>query len=145
MSIESNKAVVRRYYDEVLNNGNLGALQEIAAADYDEHDPLPGQSNGRDGLRQRVEMLRGALQPHFTLVDLIAEDDKVVVRWTNRGAMVGPFLGMPPNGKPYAIAGIDIHLLRDGKMAEHWHVVDQLAMLQQLGMLPSPDPAPTGA
>jgi steroid delta-isomerase-like uncharacterized protein len=145
MSIESNKAVVRRYYDEVLNNGNLGALQEIATADYDEHDPLPGQSNGRDGLRQRVEMLRGALQPHFTLEDLIAEDDKVVVRWTNRGALVGSFFGMPPNGKPFAIAGIDIHLLRDGKMAEHWHVVDQLTMLQQLGMLPSPDPAPTGA
>jgi steroid delta-isomerase-like uncharacterized protein len=141
MSTDSNKAVIRRYYEEVLNSGNVDALQDIAVNEYDEHDPLPGQANGREGLRQRVEMLRNALQPHFTLEDVVAEYDTVVVRWINRGALVGPILGLPPNGKSFAIAGIDIHRLRDGKMAEHWHVVDQLTMLQQLGMIPSPSPS----
>jgi steroid delta-isomerase-like uncharacterized protein len=138
MTTDENVAVVRRYYEQVLNQGNIGLLTEIASANYDEHDPLPGQTNGLAGLQQRVTMLRDALRPTFTLEDIIAEGDKVVVRWINRGALVGPFLGLPPSGTTFAIAGIDIHRLRDGKMAEHWHVVDQLAMLQQLGVLPQP-------
>lgn len=141
MSIEENKAVVLRYYDEVLNTGNLAALREIAAAQYDEHDPLPGQTNGIEGLTQRVEMLRHALHPRFTLEDVIAEQDKVVVRWINQGTQVEPFLGLPATGMSFTIAGIDIHRLRNGKMVEHWHVVDQLAMLQQLGVFPQAAPA----
>ncbi len=141
MSIEGNKAIVRRYYDEVLNGGNINALGEIASVEYDEHDPLPGQVNGIEGLRQRVEMLRSALRPDFTLEDIIAEGDRVAVRWVNHGALVGPFLGLPPNGRSFIIAGIDIHRVQNGKMVEHWHVVDQLAMLQQLGVLPQPSQA----
>jgi steroid delta-isomerase-like uncharacterized protein len=143
MAIEENKAVIRRYYEDVLNAGNIGALEELAVPQYDEHDPLPGQATGREGLRQRVEMLRSAFRPHFTIEDIIAEQDKVVVRWTNRGTQVGEFMGMPATGKSFTIAGIDIHRLRDGKMAEHWHVVDQLAQLQQLGVIPQP--AETGS
>jgi steroid delta-isomerase-like uncharacterized protein len=135
---DQNKATVRRYYEDVLNAGNLDALTELAMADYDEHDPLPGQANGLEGLRQRVEMLRSAFRPHFTIEDVIAEQDEVVVRWTNRGTQVKEFLGMPATGKSFTIAGIDIHRLRDGKMAEHWHVVDLLSQLQQLGLLPQP-------
>ena len=138
MSTEENKAVVRRYYEEVLNAGNINALQELAVVQYAEHDPLPGQGNGLEGLEQRVQMLRGAFRPHFTIEDVIAEQDKVVVRWTNRGTHVGEFLGIPPTGKHFTIAGIDIHRLSDGKMAEHWHVVDQLGQLQQLGLIPQP-------
>jgi steroid delta-isomerase-like uncharacterized protein len=138
MSTEGNKAVIRRYYDEVLNEGNLDILTDLAVMDYDEHDPLPGQATGLEGLRQRVAMLRGAFHPHFTIEDMIAEADEVAVRWTNRGVHVGEFAGMPPSGKSYTIAGIDIHRLRDGKMVEHWHVIDLLGQLQQLGFLPAP-------
>ena len=138
MSTDENKAVVRRYYQEVLEGGNLQLLEEIAVPDYEEHDPIPGQANRLEGLKQRVEMLRGAFRPHFTIEDVIAEQDKVVVRWTNRGTHVGEFLGIPPTGKHFTIAGIDIHRLSDGKMAEHWHVVDQLGQLQQLGLIPQP-------
>ena len=83
-------------------------------------------------------MLRSGLDPRFTIEDLIAEGDKVVVRWTNSGTNVGEFLGMPPTGKSFTIAGIDIHRLQDGKMAEHWHVVDNFSMLLQLGLIPPP-------
>lgn len=138
MTTEGNKAIVRRYYTDVLNAGNLDALAELAVVRYDEHDPLPGQASGLEGLRQRVEMLRSSFRPHFAIEDMIAEQDKVVVRWTNQGTHVGAFLGLPPTGKSFRIAGIDIHRLQDGKMAEHWHVVDQLGQLQQLGLLPQP-------
>jgi steroid delta-isomerase-like uncharacterized protein len=116
----------------------VDALGELAVADYDEHDPLPGQANGLEGLEQRVQMLRSAFRPHFTVDDMIAEQDKVVVRWTNRGTHVGEFLGMPPTGKSFAMAGVDIHRLRGDKLAEHWHVVDLFGLLQQLGLMPQP-------
>lgn len=138
MAIEENKAAVRSYYDDVLNLGNVSALDTLAIAQYVEHDPLPGQGDGREGLRRRVEMLRSAFRPHFTIEDMIAEHDKVVVRWTSSGVHVAPFLGIPATGKPYTIAGIDIHRLQDGRLAEHWHVVDQLSQLQQLGVIPQP-------
>lgn len=138
MAVEDNKAIVRRYYEDVLNSGNIGALDALAVSEYDEHDPLPGQATGREGLKQRVEMLTGAFHSHFTIEDVIAEQDKVVVRWTSQGTHTGTFLGMPPTGKSFTIAGIDIHRLQDGKLAEHWHVVDQLSQLQQLGFIPQP-------
>lgn len=138
MSTDTNKAVVRRFYDEVLNEGHIDALDQLAITEYDEHDPLPGQAAGLAGLKQRVSMLRGAFRPQFTVQDVIAEGDKVVVRWTNHGTHVGEFLGMPATGKSFTIAGIDIYRLRDGKMAEHWHVVDLFSQMQQLGIIPQP-------
>ena len=142
MSTETNKAVVRRYYDEVLNARQVDVLDEIAVADYQENDPLPGQGDGRQGLKERATVFVDALASSFTLEDLIAEGDRVVVRWTNNGTHVGDFVGIPPTGRSFRIAGIDVHRLDNGRLAEHWHVVDQLTMLQQLGLIPSPDGAP---
>ena len=142
MNVDQNRALVRRYYDEVLNRGDLEVLKTIAAEDYVEHDPFPGHGNGRDDLVARASGILGALDPHFELEDIIAEGDRVVVRWRNRGTHVGEFLGIPPTNRSYDIAGIDIHRVVDGRMAEHWHVVDQLAQLQQLGLLPTPEGAP---
>ena len=138
MSTEQHKAVVRRYYREVLEAGNLHLLDEIALPDYGEHDPLPGQSTGRDGLKQRVQLLPNAFRPQFSVEDVIAEGDRVVVRWTSHGTHVGEFMGLPPTGRSYTIAGIDIHALKDGKLAAHWHVVDLLSQMQQLGVIPPP-------
>lgn len=138
MSIERNKEVVRRFHEEVLNKKNLDALEELAVPDYEEHNPLPGQGTARDGLRDRVTMLLRGLDPHFTIEDVIGNGDKVVVRWTNSGTHVGEFLGMPPTDRTFTIAGIDIYRLQDGKMAEHWHVVDLLAQLLQLGIVTLP-------
>jgi steroid delta-isomerase-like uncharacterized protein len=138
MSIEANKQVVRRYYDEVLNGKAIDVLPEIAVPDYQDNDPLPGQGTGLAGLRDRVTMLTTAIEQHFTIDDVVAEGDRVVVRWTTNAKQVGDFLGIPATGKSYTIAGIDIHRLQDGKMAEHWHVVDLLSMLQQVGVIPPP-------
>ena len=135
--MEQNKETARRYYEEVLNKGDVDLIDEIAVPGYIEHYPFPGTREGAAGLKDRVSMLRSGLQAHFTIEDVIAEGDKVVVRWTNEGAMVGEFLGMPANGKPFKIDGVDVHRLENGKLAEHWHVVDQLGHAQQIGLIPS--------
>ena len=138
MSVEQNKETARRFYEEVLNNGALDVIDEIAVTGYETHDPLPGQRTGSVGLKDRVNMLRTAFNPTFTIHDVIAEGDRVVVRWTNSGSMVSEFLGMPANGKSFAIPGIDVYRLENGKLAEHWHVIDLLGQLQQVGLFPSP-------
>jgi steroid delta-isomerase-like uncharacterized protein len=86
-------------------------------------------------------MIRTAFQPQFTIEDVIAEGDRVVVRWSQRAHHVGDFMGIPATGKVLAVTGIDIHALKDGKMAEHWDIVDLLGLLQQLGLAPQPEPS----
>jgi len=143
MAGNDNKAVVQRFYQEVLNQRKLDVLDQIAAEDYVEHDPFPGQGNGRADLKARVASLHKAFNPlRFNVEDVIAEGDKVVVRWTNSGTDRGGFMGIPPTGREFGIAGIDIYVVRDGRLAEHWHVVDMLGHMQQLGLLPSPSGAP---
>jgi steroid delta-isomerase-like uncharacterized protein len=137
-STDENKQLLRRYYEEVLNKGDVELLDELATANYIENDPLPGQGEQLDGLKGRVKAIQAGLDPKFIIEDMIAEGDKVVVRWTNSGIHKGDFLGMPPTGKSFTIPGIDIHRLENGKMAEHWHVVDQLGQLMQLGIISLP-------
>lgn len=130
------KETVKRYYLEVFNEGRVEILDEIVAQDHVEHDPFPGQSQGIEGVRQRVEAIRGAFNPQFTLEDvLLAEGDKVVVRWTNRGVHRAEWFGVPPTGKEAVITGIDIHQMRDGRMAEHWDEVDLFGLMTQLGAI----------
>lgn len=140
MSTETSRGLVGRFYDEVLNGRRLDVIDEIAVAGYTENDPLPGQGEGRDGLRNRVSMLVTALDPHFTVEDVIAEGDRVAVRWRHQGTQVEPFLGLPASGKSFEIAGIDIYRVQEGRLAEHWHVIDQFGMLMQLGFIPTPEP-----
>lgn len=103
---------------------------------------FPGQGDGLVDLKARVAGLCSAFNPlQFTIEDVIAEGDKVVVRWTNAGTDSGGFMGIPATGKEFGIAGIDIHVVRNGKLAEHWHVVDQLAQMQQLGLIRQPEAA----
>ena len=131
--------LIRRFYEDVLVGGHVDALDEIATVNYQEHDPLPGQGDGLEGLKDRVTMLKEGLAVRFTIEDVIQTGDKLVVRWTNSGTHVGEFLGIPATNKSFSVSGIDIYRLEDGKLAEHWHVIDQLAMLQQLGLIPTPE------
>ena len=132
------KDLATRFYEQALHAGDLSVLDEIATANYIENDPLPGQRDGLEGLKDRVRMLRDGLAGHYTIEDVVAEGDRVVVRWTNQGTHVGELAGMPPTGKTFTIAGIDIYRVEGGKLAEHWHVVDMLSLLQQLGFIPAP-------
>lgn len=137
MDIQKSKKTATRLY-ELVNTGDVAAIGDLVASAYVEHDPLPGQGEGREGVIDRFSILVEALAPHFTIEDVVAESDRVVVRWTNQGTHVGEFAGIPATGGTFTIAGIDIYRVDDdGLLAEHWHVVDQLAMLGQLGLLPA--------
>jgi steroid delta-isomerase-like uncharacterized protein len=106
-----------------------------------EHNPFPDQLQGAEGLKQRASMVRAAFNPTFTLEHVIADGDKVAVMWTNRGTNATEWMGMPPSGKSFAVPGVDIFLFRDGRLAEHWDVVDRLTMLEQVGAIPAPGAA----
>ena len=140
-----NSEVVRRVYDEVLNEGRLEILDELAAPDHVEHNPFPQQSQGVEGLKQRASMVRAAFNPRFTIEHLIAGGDKVAVIWSNNGTHVGEWFGFAPTGKAVVTRGVDVHLLRDGRLVEHWDVVDVSAFLISVGVMPGrPAAAPAG-
>lgn len=135
MSVDANKDTALRLY-ELLNAAKVEGVGDLVSADYEEHDPLPGQGSGREGVLDRFSTITGALAPHFTVEDVVAEGDRVVVRWTQAGTHVGEFAGIPPTGKTFTMSGIDVYRAEGGVLYEHWHVIDQLSMLGQLGVLP---------
>jgi predicted ester cyclase len=138
---QQNKRTIERLYEEVVNQGRLEVLDEICQPDHVEHNPFPDQLQGVEGLKQRASMVRAAFDPHFTLEHVLADGNKVAVMWTNRGTNTTEWMGMPPTGKSFAIQGVDIFLLRDGRLAEHWDVVDVYGMLVQVGAIPAPGAA----
>ncbi|MCA1833265.1 MAG: ester cyclase [Actinomycetota bacterium] len=138
MSVEHNKEVVRRLIEEVLNEGDLDLVAELAVRNFVEHSPLPGQGDGVEGLRQRAEILRDGLDVHVEIEDVIGEGDQVVVRWTNSGTHIGTYRGFGSTGNSFRIAGIEVYWLRDGKLAAHWDLVDRLALFAQLGIVQLP-------
>src|SRR4030081_1449905 len=113
-----NRQTIVRLFDEVVNQGRLEVLDEIAWPDHLEHHPLPGQTQGREGLKQRASMVRAAVNPHFTLEHVLADGDKVAVMWTNRGTHAAEWFGIPATGKTIVTQGVDIFLLRDGGSGE---------------------------
>ena len=135
MSIETNKAIIRRYKVDILNSRDLAALDAIVGEDYLDHAAFPGQSPGRAGLKERVSYLFDAFDPQWTIHDIVAERDIVVVRWSHSAVHRGEFLGLQPTGLEFTMRGIDIYRVTAGKMSEHWNVVDMPGMYQQLGLL----------
>jgi len=115
MDIERNKKTARRLY-ELLNHGDAAAIGDLVSPDYEEHDPLPGQGTGREGAIDRFSMIITGLAPHFTIEDVVAEDDRVVVRWTNEGTHIGEFTGVPPTGRAFQYRR-HRHLPRRGRRA----------------------------
>ena len=137
MSAEENKALVRRYVEEVVNQRNLDLLDEIFAPDFVEYGADTDQVSGVEDAKQFFDMLRSGF-PDFqgTIEDLFAEGDKVVLRFTFRGTHQGEFMGIAPTGKQVTMPGIDIFRIADGKLVELWGQEDVLGMMQQLGAIP---------
>jgi steroid delta-isomerase-like uncharacterized protein len=139
MSTEDNKALVRHFYDEVFNNKNMAGVDAFVAPNIIDHSLPPGAPGEIEGVRQTITMFLTAFPDlNLTLEDIIAEGDKVVVRWTMRGTHQGASLGMPPTGKQFTLPGISLLRLDGGMAAETWVSYDQLVMLQQLGLAPAP-------
>jgi steroid delta-isomerase-like uncharacterized protein len=140
MSTTENTSLVLRYFDELVNGGNLAVAEELLAADYTHHDPAlpPEMQRGRDNYLRGYAMFPAAFPDlHTAVEDVIAKGDKVVVRWTTRGTHQGSLMGIPPTGRQVTMTAIHILRLADGKIAEGWVNFDALGMLQQLGAIPA--------
>ena len=140
MSTEQNKALARQLVEEVINQGNIRVIDELLIPDFIEHEELPpGIPPGREAPKVLFTMLRSAF-PDFkaTIKHLIAEGDEVVLHMTWTGTHEGEFMGIPPTGKSISINVIDILGIAEGKFVEHWGVMDSMAMMQQLGVVPAP-------
>lgn len=141
MSLDENKAVVRRYFaaiDAACEAGDADVVDEFLAPDFVEHHPFPGIPPTRDGWKQAfMHFVQGAPGYHV-IEDLVAEGDKVVGRITAYGRHTGDLFGIPATGKDICVSGIAIWRIRDGRIVEHWHETDQIGLMHQLGVIPSP-------
>jgi len=133
MSTEENKAIIK----EAIEAGNRGDVE--GSVKYTAPDCLlNGQPFGCEGDRQRTAVMLAAFPDgKYSLDDMIAEGDKVVLRWTFRGTHQGELMGIPPTGKAVTMAGISIYHLADGMIAGFWESYDKLGLLQQLGVIPA--------
>jgi steroid delta-isomerase-like uncharacterized protein len=138
MSAEDrNKALLRRFYEELWNQGNLEAIPELISEDFVDHHALPGAPPSRERLAALVTTWRTAFPDmRESVEDLIAEGDKVVGRFTMRGTHDGAFMGVPPTSRSVTMSGIDIVRVADGKIAEFWYGEHLLELMQQLGAAP---------
>ena len=140
---EENKAVVRRFIEEVWNSGNLDVIDELIAENHVDHDPAQaGGPGGRQGVRAFVEMYRSAYpDTRIELGELIAEGDFVAGPWTATGTHQGELMGIAPTGRSIKITGMGMDRVRDGRIVESWGNYDSLGMLAQLGAIPAPSGA----
>ena len=135
----SNKALIRRFYEEI-DKGNLDAMDDLVAEDYINHSPppFPRLASGRAGLKQAFMMFLKATPGRHVIEDQIAEGDKVVTRLRGVGKHEGELAGIPPTGNDLDVPAIAIHRVANGRIVEHWSAVDTAAMLAQLGVIPAP-------
>jgi steroid delta-isomerase-like uncharacterized protein len=136
--IENNKRLVRRLVEEIWNQGNLDVIDEIVTSDYVPHDPgWPEEISGREGLREKLCSIRRAFGDlEVTVEDLIAESDRVVVRWRMKGTHQADFMGIMPTRRDIALVGMSMHRMDNGQIAETWDGYDSLGLMQQLGVVP---------
>ena len=136
MSVEENKAIVRRFVEEVQSGGNIDAIDELCSPEFINHTAPPGVPSNCEGIKQVMAMFRQAFpDSYFTVEDMVAEGDKVATRKTFRGTHQGEFMGIPPSGQQVSIGLIDIVRISHGKVVEHWAIGDNLGMMQQLGVI----------
>jgi predicted ester cyclase len=133
----TNEEVFRIVIEEGFGKGNLEALDECFPATFAEHQY--GLPSTLAGLKQVIASLRkGIPDLKHTIDETVVAGDKIWARLTGRGTHSGPFMGVPPTGKPFTITVIDICRFEGGKIVEHWGVPDRFALMHQLGLLPAP-------
>src|SRR5262245_47129164 len=135
MSLEENKALVRRFYEGVWSKGNVAVIDEIFAPDYIRHDLRPGlPPSGPEGQKAIVRLFRAAFPDLQMTIDLlIAEGDLVMGRWTTQGTHTGAWAGVSPTGKHAIFSGVNIFRIANGKVVELWNHRDDLGLMEQLG------------
>lgn len=135
MGSEENKAVYRRFVEEVINGGDISIVEELFDADYNDHNAPPGAPPGLDAVRMVPAMFRGAFPDlHFTIDQMVSEGDIVATRVTGHGTHKGPFMGIEPTGNEATWSSFGFFRVANGKIVEHWGLPDLRSLLQQLGV-----------
>jgi len=134
MSIEENKAVARRWNDEIWNKGNLAAIDELMASNFVWRNAPPGMASDLEGFKQYVASLSSFSEVKCVTEDMVAEGEKVAVRWTWSGKHTGEYMGIAPTAKQTTMTGISIIHIVGGKITEEWDEQDNLGFMAQLGV-----------
>lgn len=138
-----NKQLVRESIERVWGQQRLDEVELFLAPDFVDHGALPGSPPGSAGFADGVRRLLAAFpDARNEIHDIVAEGDRVVVRWTMTGTHTGGGLGIPATGRAVRITGMTMSRVVDGRITEHWIYRDDIAMLRQLGLMPSPSAAP---
>jgi steroid delta-isomerase-like uncharacterized protein len=139
METDHNKALIRRFYEEI-DAGNIDAMDELVAEDYLDHNPpFPGLPGGREGLKAAFRIFWKATPGRHEIEDQIAEGDKVVTRLTAYGTHEAELPGpLPATGAKLRETAVAVHRIEHGLIAEHWSNRDDLALMQQLGVIHMP-------
>jgi steroid delta-isomerase-like uncharacterized protein len=136
---QDNATIIRNFADEVITQGNIEAAAQYVWEDVIEQVPLPGQGPGLDGLKDILRAMRAGFPDIvFSILEQIAEDDKVASRFEWTGTHHGEFLGIPATGRPVRVWGMVIDRLEDGRIKDTRIIMDTLGMMAQLGVLPPP-------
>ena len=139
---EENNAIAVKFFDSVWSKGDFSVLDTLIAPDAEDHSTVGGHvktEKGSASFRAIVSMFRNAMPDiKLTIQDEIYAGNKVVHRWTLNGTDTGGVMGMPPSGKALSFTGITTVRMRDGKIVERWTNIDELGLLQQLGVAPPP-------
>ncbi len=139
---EDNKRVAWRFIMDAFVKNDPAAWEDTVAEDVVDHNPMPDQKSGRDGVRQAADVYREAFPDMATSIDLqVAEGDLVTNRGTATGTNTGDMMGMPASGKSAQVTWMDTYRVENGKIVEYWHNEDIAGMLIQLGFLPEPGSA----
>ncbi len=119
----------------------MGLVDEIIGPEYVEHAALPGQDGGGpEGIKQRLAAFRETFPDMvWTLEDLVAEEEKAVARWSMNATNQGGFMGSAPTRRGVTLSGIDIYRIVGSQLTEHWHEIDALGLMQQLGVIHMPE------
>jgi predicted ester cyclase len=148
VSLDENKALARRLYEEVFGRGNLDAADAILTVDCVSHGPGVPATTGTESIKRQAMLLRTAIPDlRVTLDDQVAEGDRVTSRWKGSGTHSGPLMmpagTIPPTGRSITFDEIRIDRCAGGRIVESWFIPDRLGLWQQLGLIPAPAP-PSG-
>ncbi len=143
MSEAQNTAAVRKLADEGFKGRNMASVDEIVSATMIDHNAMPGQKPGPEGVKDFINLLYSAFPDvKFTNEHIFGEGDMVADHWHMEGTHGGPFMGIPPTGRRVHVEGIEVFRMSGGQIVERWAQVDTMGLLRQLGAIPEPGGAP---
>jgi predicted ester cyclase len=138
MSVEQNKACVKRIVEEAINGKNLKKAGELVTANWSYHGAMGTEYKGLEGFKKMMNEFQTSVPDlHVRLLDVVAEGDKVFHRWSMEGNIKGAYQGVPMDGKHLSVTIYNLSRFVDGKEAEVWECLDTMALMQSMGMMPN--------